>query len=67
MLIEAIPCVTARPVGARRVAQQSKQKRICLGCVPVLSVVDHGIEKLVELLAVEAAGERRDEVAEVRF
>ena len=60
MLIEAIPCVNCRLVSGCRVAEHAEQKRVRLGCIPVLPVVDDGIEEQVKLMAGEAAGERRN-------
>jgi len=67
MLIEAIARVGARSVRRRRVAEQTEQERVRIGGIPVLAVVDDGIEKPVKLRAVEAASERRDQIAEIRL
>ncbi len=66
-LVEAVRRLMRGPLGRSRIVQHAEQKTIRLGRIPILAVLDHGIEQLVELLAVEAPGERRDEFAEVGF
>ena len=65
VVVETIACVSGRLIGGRRVAEDIEQERICFSCIPILSVVDDGVEERVKLLAAEATGERRDEVSEI--
>ena len=66
-LVEAVPRFMRGVTGGRRVSQHPEQKARRVGGVPILSVVDDGIEQLVMLFAAEPPSERRDEVAEVRL
>ena len=64
LLVETVTCLRARP-DHTGLAQEGEQGAGRAGSVPVLAVLSHGIEQLVELLGIETARIWRNEVAEI--